>query len=277
MQKLTILSNEENLIEELFEIEEYLYTIEYVLSRFDKMDFLGEVYSQDEVCETQFTLFDEKTFLSAIKLLEANNIQFSYKIETEAEIDYQKQFENDYPIIEVGNFLILPPWKDLIVEDKTKIIIAPSMGFGTGQSPTTQLCLEWMSHVDFTNQTVLDFGSGSGILAIAAAKLGAKRVLALEVDLDACKNIEENSILNECQYKIVLNQEEDKADYLLMNITYDILIENFDVIWQKVKKQGFISGITKEQLTNMCQFLHARNVTYTIFEKDMWCGFEVIK
>lgn len=277
MRKLTILSNDEVAIEELFEIEEYLYTVEYVPSRFDKADFLGEVYSQDAVCETQFTLFDESTFMSVIEFLEENGIQFSYKIEEEVEVDYQQQFENDYPIVEVGEFLILPPWKDITEERKTKVLIAPSMGFGTGQSPTTQLCLEWMSRVDFNNQSVLDFGSGSGILAIAAAKRGASHVNALEVDQDACKNIEENSKLNQTDHIIVLNQQETEVDLLLMNVTYDILLEHFDATWKTVKKQGFISGITKEQLPLMMLFLDARNISYQIFEKDMWCGIEVLK
>lgn len=279
MRKLVILSNDEITIETLFEMEAYLYTVEYVPSRFGKADFLGEVYSEDEVCETQFTLFDENIFMSAITLLEENKIQFSYKIEDENEVDYQQQFENNYPVISVGKFLIFPPWKDSVSveEDKTKIVIAPSMGFGTGHSPTTQLCLEWISHIDLNNQSVLDFGSGSGILAIAAAKSGAKHVVALEVDEDACKNIEENSKLNQTSHTIVLNQQQNEIDFLLMNVTYDILLEYFDTVWKTIKKQGFISGITKEQLTMVRQFLDARNISYRIFEKDTWCGFEVLK
>lgn len=277
MRKLTILSDDETLIEELLEIEGYLYTVEYVPSRFDKADFLGEVYSDDTVLKTQFTLFNACEFSSVIELLETNAIQFSYKIEEEVEVDYQKQFEDEYPVTEVGKFLILPPWKDFEAEDKTKVIIAPSMGFGTGQSPTTQLCLEWMSTVDFTNQSVLDFGSGSGILAIAAAKSGAKSVLALEVDEDACKNIEENSQMNQTNQIITLNQQQTEVDCLLMNVTYDILLAYFDSVWEKVKKQGFISGITKEQLPLVQLFFDERNITYQVFEKDMWCGFEVLK
>lgn len=73
----------------------------------------------------------------------------------------------------------LPSWRDVPDENAVNVMLDPGLAFGTGTHPTTSLCLQWLDSLDLTGKTVIDFGCGSGILAIAALKLGAAKPLVL--------------------------------------------------------------------------------------------------
>src|SRR5699024_5683285 len=81
-------------------------------------------------------------------------------------------------------------------DDDVVIRLDPGLAFGTGTHPTTALCLAWLAHADLAGQTVLDYGCGSGILAIAAARLGAARVCAVDIDEQALRATRENAAAN---------------------------------------------------------------------------------
>jgi ribosomal protein L11 methyltransferase len=80
---------------------------------------------------------------------------------------------------------IVPEWCETPDPDAINVRLAPGLGFGTGGHPSTALCLEWLARAEIAGKTVLDYGTGSGVLAIAAAKLGAARVLAVDTDPQA--------------------------------------------------------------------------------------------
>ena len=75
---------------------------------------------------------------------------------------------------------ICPSWREVPDQNAVNVMLDPGLAFGTGTHPTTALCLEWLDGLDLTGKTVIDFGCGSGILAIAALKLGAKNAIGID-------------------------------------------------------------------------------------------------
>jgi ribosomal protein L11 methyltransferase len=101
--------------------------------------------------------------------------------------------------VRVGRFVVSPPWHadDPMEPDVERLIVQPSMGFGTGHHASTRLCLRLLQDVSLDRRSVLDVGTGSGILAMAAARLGASAVVAIDADADALISARENLELND--------------------------------------------------------------------------------
>lgn len=278
MNILNIYTEQAEQLEVLLDAHGVMYNVEYVPSEYGKADHFGEVYSENERKQTVFSIFMETEFPTVKELLSTSNIAVVIEIVENKAVDYQQQFEDEYPIIEVGNFSIQPPWKMGHQTDKEQLIIPPSTGFGTGHSPTTQLCLQWISQTDLADQRVLDFGSGSAILAIAAAKKKAKSVVALEIDQEAIKAAKYNIQLNQCERQVnVIQKEHGQYDVLLMNVTADILQAYFIEVWHRILQVGYLSGIHQSQYTEICDFLNQHKIQYTVDIHDEWYGFEVRK
>ena len=124
------------------------------------------------------------------------------------EENWEQAWKAHYQPLRVGKRLLIRPlWVDVNPSaDDIEIALDPGMAFGTGTHPTTQLCLEALEDLIQPGQDVLDLGSGSGILSIAAAKLGARKVLALDTDALAVKAAKENAAVNGTADKIIAQQ-----------------------------------------------------------------------
>lgn len=119
------------------------------------------------------------------------------------EKDWAEEWKKYYKPVEIGNIVIVPSWEDYKAEDsKTIVWLDPGMAFGTGTHESTILCLEAIQKYVKPGMDVLDVGTGSGILAIAAKKFLARRVLAVDIDEVAVKVAEENARLNGVEIEI---------------------------------------------------------------------------
>ncbi len=180
-----------------------------------------------------------------------------------ADQNWMEAWKQHYKPILIGKgLLILPAWMDSPDPMRIPIKIDPGMAFGTGTHPTTQLCLELMEvSARDPLTTVIDVGCGSGILSIAALKLGAEKVLGVDIDIESVKNSRENADINEIGQGLLLGQgsvteilagsfQFKSAPLVVANILGPILIRLFDAGLADLVEPGgeiILSGILDHQ------------------------------
>jgi ribosomal protein L11 methyltransferase len=174
-------------------------------------------------------------------------------------------WESNFEPVQVDDFVGVragfhPPFTDTVHE----IVITPKMSFGTGHHATTYSVMKLMQELDFTGKTVFDFGTGTGILAILAAKLGAKRVVAVDNDDWCIENASENISINGCNSIDI--QKVDKMtsgthyDIILANINRNIILDNLNALYHSIAGDGqlLLSGLLTSDETdiiNACNML----------------------
>ena len=160
----------------------------------------------------------------------------------------QSQFNE---IIVSKSLRIIPPWLNQQGFEGNTIIIQPGSGFGTGTHPTTRLCLKWLEKNDISNDSLLDFGSGSGVLAITARKLGASFVEGIEIDAKAIDNANHNAMLNGVDihfHKTEESLKDDSYDNVVANILSDTIINISPKLKKLTRKRLALSGILIDQV-----------------------------
>lgn len=165
----------------------------------------------------------------------------------------QSQFE---PIEVTPKLFIVPSWHDIPNPDATGIILDPGLAFGTGSHPTTFMCLRWLAeHLD-GGKKVLDYGCGSGILAITAKKLGAEYVDGVDIDPQAIESSIYNASRNQVSVNFCLPDQFTpiKYDIVVANILSNPLRILASALASYVKPSGIIvlSGILDSQIDEMC-------------------------
>ncbi|MDX8386425.1 MAG: 50S ribosomal protein L11 methyltransferase [Gallionella sp.] len=144
-----------------------------------------------------------------------------HHIETLADNDWVRLTQSQFEPIPISSRLwIVPTWHTPSDSNAINIVLDPGLAFGTGSHPTTRLCLLWLDEHLQGNESVLDYGCGSGILAIAALKLGAARAVGVDVDLQAVISSRDNAIAN--QVEMVNFYQPDQAP----EANYDLVVAN---------------------------------------------------
>lgn len=161
------------------------------------------------------------------------------------------RWREEEKFIEIGkNFVVAAPWAKT---KKTKITLTEGMAFGTGVHETTISCIELLEGLGLSNKTVLDVGGGTGILSVCASKLGAKKVVAFDIDKKAAFECRENMKLNNvenvscfCSGNLCVKK---KYDVITANIFAEIIISLSSEIDEHIKENGFLilSGIVYEK------------------------------
>ncbi|CAN5494779.1 50S ribosomal protein L11 methyltransferase [soil metagenome] len=194
------------------------------------------------------------------------------------------------PVLISDRMIVFPSWKkDELVDREGKILITidPKMSFGTGHNETTQLMLEmFCDHLDDKDHTMLDVGTGTGILSIAGIKLGLTGAVAFDIDKDSIENAEEYAKINKVEEKIVFlctsikNIEEKKFDVVAANIIRSVIVDNLSEILLRLKEGGklFISGVLQEEEELIRKTLNENGIdVIEVRNKAEWLGIYALK
>ena len=163
------------------------------------------------------------------------------------------------------------------------LTLDPGLAFGTGTHPTTALCLEWLASHDLTGATVIDYGCGSGILAVAAILLDANHVHAVDIDPQAITATQSNALKNRVQEKIACYLPEQfvpfQADVVLANILAKPLIDMAEQICNLVAPGGqlVLSGILQEQAESVMNAYQHYILFCAPIQQEDWIRLEGIK
>ena len=209
--------------------------------------------------------FNESEFETVIDLFET--LSFSQSLIEN--INWNKKWEEDFKPVLVEDFVgIRASFQAPIAAVQHEIIITPKMSFGTGHHATTYLVMKQMKEVDFLKKTVLDYGTGTGVLAILASKLGAEKVLAIDYDEWSILNAKENIVQNNCAKISVVQADHidinEKFDVVLANINLNVIVYSMPSIAAVTTSGGVIllSGFLRENEKVIITSLEAAGLQY---------------
>ena len=202
--------------------------------------------------------------------------------------DWAKRTQADLPAIRIGRIIVAPPWdlSEDVDPSVMTILIEPSRGFGTGHHQSTRLCLALLQAIgDLSGRSVIDVGTGSGVLAITAAKLGAAFVNAIDTDPDAVENARENIAANNVG-RIVEAHVDDlttttiaPAGLVTANLTGTLLSRHTADLARLVQTGGslIVSGFNIDEKPRVEEALAPFFTLSETAEEDGWWAFGMLK
>jgi ribosomal protein L11 methyltransferase len=227
------------------------------------------------ISEEQFEQINLQEIFEGIPAFQ--NIEYSVdKIEP---VNWNEAWEKNFsPILISDRIFIRASFHTARNDVSYEIVIDPKMSFGTGHHATTYMMCELMLETDFKDKSVFDFGSGTGILSIAASKLGADSIIALDHEEWAYNNCIENCSLNHVTNVEVIKGNESsfpasRFDIILANINKNVICQNLSKLCSLLKSEGqlFISGFLKEDIPDILDTARQLSmVRINQTEKDGW-------
>lgn len=248
-----------------------------------EVDSIVEVINGLEVFASEEIYKDIISRLKSLPILS----QLEYEITEHEHKNWNDQWESQFDPIRINGLLVRATFHEDDLSAEEQIIIAPKMAFGTGHHATTYMMLERMQSMSLKEQTVLDYGCGTGILAVYAAMRGAKEIDGIDIQPEAAENFQEHIELNQLQ--------EDKLNFLLGTLglvhgkKYDIILANINraILLEKAEElmelchqgtQLLLSGILEndKELVSSHYKEIGFQLTTTKQRKD-WMLFQFVK
>jgi ribosomal protein L11 methyltransferase len=202
--------------------------------------------------------------------------------------DWARRSQENLAPVTVGRISVVPPWfvdsssrpdPQPLPPDPVTLVIAPSMGFGTGHHATTRLCLRALQALDLKGSRVLDLGTGSGVLAIAARMLGASEALGIDDDRDAIQSAVENLTSNPGVNHVTFEVRDlrsaplPRADVITANLTGALLARSANLLLGALEEDGslIVSGLQSHERDEVVQAFGTARIGWEATE-DEWVG-----
>jgi ribosomal protein L11 methyltransferase len=216
--------------------------------------------------------FDEELLISNLK-----DICNHYTKIIIPDTNWNQKWEDEFTPVVIQDFVaVRAAFHQPVKRVKHEIIITPKMSFGTGHHATTYLMLKQMKAIDFNNTKVLDFGTGSGILAIMAKKLGAKAVTAVDNDDWSITNVRENLNYNNCEEISLIKKDSVNNlgifDIILTNINLNVITANIEGLTQASHASTILvlSGFLRSDFEKLVAVMEKDFLCETLSQKDDW-------
>ncbi len=243
-------------------------------------------YEGFEEKETELKAFvPEAAFEPSLLKELAFKYQLTYTVQTIAAQNWNAVWESNFQPVVVDDFVaVRAHFHEAAKGVEHEIVITPKMSFGTGHHATTFMMMQQMRDIDFRNKTVFDFGTGTGVLAILAEKLGAKKILAVDNDDWSIENAAENFSRNSC-VAIELKKVDTAAvgesfDIILANINKNVILDNMAVLAGHVVPGGTLlfSGLLREDEKDIVDSAEKHLLVFAgRAEKDNWLCLRFIR
>jgi ribosomal protein L11 methyltransferase len=230
--------------------------------------------------------FIEKSLFNKEELAEtAKQFKLTYTTFELPDTNWNKEWESNFKPVVIENFCaVRADFHAAIKNAQHEIIITPKMSFGTGHHATTYMMIQQMQQIDFRKKHVMDFGTGTGVLAILAKKLGADSVVAIDNDEWSIENAKENFIRNNVEnidLRLANHPVANKVcDIIFANITRNVIQENFSLFNQYLHNNGILllSGLLNEDESLITSLASAFNfVLDKKLQRENWISIKLIK
>jgi ribosomal protein L11 methyltransferase len=242
-----------------------------LISFLSDLDVMG--FEQSDTYLTAY--FDEQNFRSfeITKTIKG----YDFQISTITAKNWNDEWEADFNPVVIDDFCaIRAQFHKPITKTQYDIIITPKMSFGTGHHATTFMMIAQMKDLDFINKVLLDFGTGTGVLAILAEKLGASNITAIDIDDWSIENATENAVVNNCSkinFKLSSIIPDKKFDIILANIIRNTIMDYLPELKKALNENGFLllSGLLVNDEKDIIQLCINHNIQLVRrLEKNQW-------
>lgn len=276
-----------------------MYTEDYsdmsiVLPTISHYDYIDEELKKKDKTRATIHLYlhDEDDLSTTVSFIDerfqSEKIPYTIHHNTISETDWDEGWKKYFHTRRIGNSIIIKPsWEEYEKKDSDIVVVLdPGMSFGTGDHESTQLTLTLLEKCSLAEARMLDVGTGSGILSIAALKMGARFVTAIDIDSNAVEISKNNARINsvEDDFYVVCGdiQEErfsqtigDDFDIITANVVADFHIANSQLYYNKLRKQGYliVSGIIGKQLEEVkISLLGSGFEIIEVITDNDWCA-----
>lgn len=266
---------------------EDLSDIESILGYSSEFDYIDDSLLNDDKKAAVIHMYpsnekeakDMKESLS--RFCSEKNIPAKILLEEKKEENWETSWQERYEKVTAGEFEVLPYWEESSGSGLIPLRIDTTEAYGSGQSVNTQLCLEAISDIDVNAMKVLDMGTGTGILGIAALLAGADSVLGLDIDPYSIENSQDNADNNdvgdrfESRMRTSRTTDRLEADYdaVFAHITADVIIEDAELYYRILKDGGLFlgGGIVSDRKSEVVSELEKKGFgDFAFYEREEW-------